>query len=190
MTQARRRITLIILIACLTPITTIQASESQQAISTIKKMIGFIRYKKNEKALRYIGVQQISQFMLGKNYTKITPAQKTKFHWQVGKFIELRAFPQAYKYFKDIDLSFDKPKIKGRKAQVKSSLLYAGSEQMIFTWVLTKVGNKYLVTDFLNEKGVSSMKTNRDRQVLPLYKKQGMPGVLDRFDKLIKKLEN
>jgi ABC-type transporter MlaC component len=66
----------------------------------------------------------------------------------------------------------------GDKARVQSSVVYAGSERLTFSWVLTRVGDNYVITDFLDEKGTSTMQTNKDRQVQPTLKAKGIPGLL------------
>ena len=185
----RHSITILLAMALAMPTFAQEKDKSQEAISTIKKMIGYIRYKKNEKALESLGMDQISAYLLDKYYAKTKPADKQKFKALVAEYISLRAFPLAYKYFKDIDLSFDKPQAQeDGRIHVKSSLLYAGSERLTFTWILADVEGSLLMVDFLNEKNVSSMKNSRDKQIIPVYEKRGMKGLLGLLEKQVEKL--
>lgn len=178
-----------ILFALFALIAPLSAQENEQGqIQTIKKMTGFIRYGRDDRAVASIGAEQISRYLLGSHYDHITPEQQTKFQENLKEIIKLRGFPLAMKYFKDIDISYDQPVENGDQSKVRSSILYAGSERIVFTWVLTKVGDTYLITDFLNERGESSMQKSRDQQILPLFQQRGITGVLDSMQTMIRGL--
>ncbi|HNJ32846.1 MAG TPA: ABC transporter substrate-binding protein [Leptospiraceae bacterium] len=169
----------------------IHAEEESEArvIAPIKKLIGSVRYSEKastpaekktleDRALEYIGSAQMADFLLGDFSAKATPEQKEKFASQIREYTRYKAFPLVNKYFKDIDLTYEPPVINGDKARVQSSVVYAGSERLTFSWVLTRVGDNYVITDFLDEKGTSTMQTNKDRQVQPTLKAKGIPGLL------------
>ncbi len=167
-----------------------EPAQAPDAVSTLKKMIGFIRYGKDDRALAFVGAEQIARYLLTPaNYDRATPQQKERFIGLLKEYIQLKAFPLALKYFKDIDLSYDQPVVTGDQHRIRSSLLYAGSEQIVFTWVLTKVGNDYFVTDFLNERNESSMQRSRDQQVLVLYRQSGMDGVNNQLQTIVNSLK-
>lgn len=165
-----------------------EVQEGEKAIATVRKLIASVRLKANEKALGFVGLEQMCGYLLDKDYDKLTPEQKQKFQKLLGEYIELRAFPLAIQYIGKVDLSYDKPVFKENKVHVKSSVVYRGSERLVFTWVLTKVGENYLITDFLTIKGNSSLETSRDKQVQPVYKKQGAEGLLKTLEAAVKKL--
>lgn len=164
------------------------AADGTAALTSVKKLVGFIRYEKNDKALEQVGLDAISEFLMGSYYTKATPEQKSRVSDLMGEYIELQAFPLALKYFKDIDLAYDEPKEQGKDVHIRSTLLYAGSERVVFTWVLTEVGGEWVVTDFLDERGVSSMKASRDKQIQPVLKKSGVDGLIAQLEKVVAKL--
>ncbi|WP_061223815.1 hypothetical protein [Leptospira weilii] len=147
-------------------------SDEEQIVSTVKKLIGFIRYKKNDKAIVLIHVKQFSNQLL-KSFGKIGDSDRKEFEEAIGEFIVHRSFPIAYKYFDKIDINYEKPTIKGDNATLASSIIWNGSERIIFSWILTKIEGVWYVTDFLNE-GKYASETNRVKSVDPSIKKNGI----------------
>lgn len=162
-------------------------TDTKAALSAVKKLVGFIRFEKNDLALKQVGLVPISRFLMGSYYDRATPEQQTRFQTLLGEYVELRAFPLALKYFKDIDLSYEEPVIKGRQVLIRSSLLYAGSEQVMFTWVLEQHDGQYTIVDILDNGGKSSILTNRDKQIQPVLKKNGVAGLLTQMEKVVAK---
>lgn len=160
-----------------------------KSLAATKKLIGFIRYEKSDQAMALIGIDAMSRYLLGATYAQAKPEDLQKFKSLLGEYVRLKAFPLALKYFKDVDLSYDQPVVKGKESRIKSSLMYGGSEQIVFTWVLTEENGAYVVTDFLDTKGVSSMQTNRDKQIQPLLQKKGLIGVNAALEKLVADLK-
>lgn len=187
----------IALLVCLLPAMLFaQEDAEQKVLAPIKKMIGSVRYSDKAKtpeerksledrALENIGSAQMAQFLLGPYADKVTAEQKKRFADQIREYTRYKAFPLVIKYFKDIDITYQPPIITGDTAKVLASVVYAGSERLSFTFVLTKVGDSFVMTDFLNDKGVSSMLVNRDNQVQPTLKTQGMPGLLTVMDRAV-----
>ncbi|ALO26691.1 MULTISPECIES: hypothetical protein [Leptospira] len=147
-------------------------SDEEQIVSTVKKLIGFIRYKKNDKAIVLIHVKQFSNQLL-KSSGKIGDSDRKEFEEAIGEFIVHRSFPIAYKYFDKIDINYEKPIIKGDNATLASSIIWSGSERITFSWILTKIEGAWYVTDFLNE-GKYASETNRVKSVDPSIKKNGI----------------
>ncbi|MCG6192923.1 toluene tolerance protein [Leptospira sp. FAT2] len=147
-------------------------SDEEQITSTVKKLIGFIRYKKNDKAIAIINVKQFTNQLL-KSSGKIADADRKEFEDAIQEFIIHRSFPIAHKYFDKIDINYEKPVIKGDNATLASSIIWNGSERITFSWILMKIEGTWFVTDFLNE-GKYASETNRVKSVEPSLKKNGM----------------
>nr|WP_232380574.1 ABC transporter substrate-binding protein [Leptospira ainlahdjerensis] len=147
-------------------------SDEELISSTVKKLIGFIRYKKNEKAIAIIHVKQFSNQLL-KSSGKIADADRKEFEEAISDFIVHRSFPIAHKYFDKIDINYEKPVIKGENATLASSIIWNGSERITFSWILSKIDGTWYVTDFLNE-GKYASETNRTKSVDPSIKKNGI----------------
>ncbi|MCG6167497.1 toluene tolerance protein [Leptospira sanjuanensis] len=147
-------------------------SDEEQIASTVKKLIGFIRYKKNDKAIAIINVKQFTNQLL-KSSGKIADADRKEFEDAIQEFIIHRSFPIAHKYFDKIDINYEKPVIKGDNATLASSIIWNGSERITFSWILMKIEGTWFVTDFLNE-GKYASETNRVKSVEPSLKKNGM----------------
>ncbi|MCE9596370.1 MAG: ABC transporter substrate-binding protein [Spirochaetia bacterium] len=173
-----------------------QEETEQKVLAPIKRLIGNVRYSDKAKtpaervaledrALESIGSMQMAEFLLGDFAKRATPDQKDKFSKQLREYIRYKAFPLVHKYFKDIDLTYEPPVINGDQARVQSSVVYSGSERLTFSWILTKVGENYVITDFLNEKQASSMQVNKEAQVQPTLKTKGIPGLLSVMDSAV-----
>lgn len=185
---------LLVLAICLFSISIHAQEETEQKVlAPIKRLIGNVRYSDKAKtpadrialedrALESIGSLQMAEFLLGDSAKRATPEQKEKFAKQIREYTRYKAFPLVSKYFKDIDLTYEPPVLNGDQARVQSSVVYSGSERLTFSWVLQKVGENYVITDFLNDKGTSSMQTNKDAQVQPTLKAKGIPGLLSVMD--------
>ncbi|MBL8019782.1 MAG: ABC transporter substrate-binding protein [Leptospirales bacterium] len=173
-----------------------QEEAEQKVLAPIKRLIGNVRYSDKAKtladrialedrALESIGSTQMAEFLMGDYAKTATPAQKEKFAKQIREYTRYKAFPLIHKYFKDIDLTYEPPVINGDQARVQSSVVYSGSERLTFSWILTKVGENYVITDFLNDKNTSSMQSNKVGQVQPTLKEKGVPGLLSVMDNAV-----
>ncbi|ASV07143.1 toluene tolerance protein [Leptospira interrogans] len=147
-------------------------SDEEQIVSTVKKLIGFIRYKKNDKAIALIHVKQFSNQLL-KSSGKIGESDRKEFEEAISEFIIHRSFPIAHKYFDKIDINYEKPILKGDNATLASSIIWSGSERITFSWILMKIEGSWYVTDFLNE-GKYASETNRVKSIDPSIKKNGV----------------
>ncbi|EMS82232.1 toluene tolerance protein Ttg2D [Leptospira noguchii str. Hook] len=147
-------------------------SDEEQIVSAVKKLIGFIRYKKNDKAIVLIHVKQFSNQLL-KSSGKIGDSDRKEFEEAISEFIIHRSFPIAHKYFDKIDINYEKPVLKGDNATLASSIIWNGSERITFSWILMKIEGNWYVTDFLNE-GKYASETNRVKSIDPSIKKNGI----------------
>lgn len=166
-------------------------ADGSQALVMVKKLVGYVKFSEKkpefaDKALENVGSADISKYLLGSYAAKATPAQDTRFQGLIRDYLKVRAFPESLRYIKDVDLSYSDPVVKGDTVSITSSLLYAGSEKLIFTWVVTKKGDQYYLTDFLDAAGTSAMLNSRDKQIIPLIKKRGIDGMLDTMQNVIK----
>ncbi len=171
----------------------LQAAPGDEAVTNIKRMVGYIRYSETkpefaQKAMEFVGIEEMTKMLLGSSYARAKPQELDDFRAKLAEYIQLKAFPVAIKYFKDIDISYGEPVVKGNQISVKSSIVYAGSERIEFTWVSTQLKDKIVLTDFLDEKGTSVMKANRDGQIQPLLRKGGMKTLLAQFEKILRSL--
>jgi len=153
---------------------------AKESLTTVKKMINFIRYKKNESAIKLIDIETFSKSLLQEEYETLSEEQKKKFQDTIQNYIISKSFPLALKYFQKIDLTYEKPILKGKEVEIPASLLYQGSEKVQFSWILAEKNGTYLVKDFLTEKKLAS-EVNR-KQILPIFKQKG-------FEELIRQIE-
>lgn len=181
------------LIFLVSPLGAAQAAVSakdKNVLKPIKIMLNYSLRKQDDKALKYIHLDAMSQYLLGEHFAKATSDQKTRFAYLLGENIKYRGFPLIVKYFKSVDVPLDTPKYqKDQKAVVHSTIIWSGSERTQFDWVMIpEKGSKYKVFDVLNAKGESSMEKNKVR-VQKMIEKEGIEGMLKRFEKQVEKLK-
>lgn len=150
-------------------------SAEDQALASAKKLVGLIRYKKNDKALALIHLEKFSGKLVGN--TKLTETERKEFEEAVAEYITNKAFPLALKYFDKIDLTYDKPAIEGKQARIASAILYKGSDQVKFAWILEEVSGAWYITDFEIEGRLAS-ETNRTKSIEPSIKKNGVKATI------------
>lgn len=165
-------------------------ADDHPAVAAVRRLVGFIRYERDDRALQLVNMQALAQQLLGAEYSRTPPEKRARFEELLSEYIRLNAFPQARGYFKDIDISYGAPAITGGRVRIPSSIAYLGSERARFSWVLEQTAGRYQVVDFLNAQGVSSMQSSRDRQIQPLLRQGGIDLVLEKLNALVEELRN
>lgn len=155
------------------------ANPSKDPTPTIKKMIGFIRYKKNTNALSLIDTELYSANLLKGEYENLSEDQKKDFEEAIKLYIENKSFPVALKYFDKVDLTYEKPIPRGNLIEVPSSILYDGSQRIKFSWILNEKNGNFLISDFMIEDKLTS-DTNREK-LFAVLKKDGYPKMLEKL---------
>ena len=143
-------------------------------LSTAKKLVGYIRFKKNDQAIALIDTKTFSKNLLLNHWEKIDPKDQADFEEAMKGYIKAKSFPIALQYFDKIDINYEKVKMKGSEAELPASILYKGSEKITFSWVFTEKNGTYLVSDFLLAEGKLASEVNRVKQIEPTYEKKGM----------------
>ncbi|MBK8398652.1 MAG: ABC transporter substrate-binding protein [Leptospiraceae bacterium] len=143
-------------------------------IPTAKKLVGYIRFKKNDQAVALIDTRTFSKNLLGQHWEKIDPKDQIEFEETMKDYIKKRSFPNALQYFNKIDISYEKPKVKGGEAELPASILYQGSEKITFSWIFTEKDGKFLISDFLDPEGRLATTLYGETQIRPTYEKKGI----------------
>jgi ABC-type transporter MlaC component len=180
-----KKISILLILISISASSLLAQAGSKDPVETVKKMVGAIRYKKNQKALTFIDTEIFSKNLLKGEYESLKPEEKKDFENAVKEFISHKSFATAHHYFHKIDMNYEKPIITGKEARVPSSILHNGSEKIQFSWILFEKDGKYLVTDFFSEGKLAS-ETTRTEQVIPLLKKEGIAKVIEAIKKAAK----
>nr|WP_232224659.1 ABC transporter substrate-binding protein [Leptospira fainei] len=159
------------------------ASPEESSLSTVKKLVGFIRYKKNDKALALINVGRFSELLIGT--AKFSSTERKEFEDAIAEYIVNKAFPIAVKYFDKIDITYEKPILKDKRIRIGSSILYKGSDQVSFAWILSEIDGNWYITDFETE-GKLATDINRTKNIEPSLKKNGVKGTIALVQKAAK----
>ena len=155
------------------PASTLLANEAT-LIPTVKKLVGYIRFKKNDQAIALIDTKTFSKNLLGNHWDKIENKEQIEFEEAMKDYIKNRSFPNALQYFDKIDINYEKAKVKGSEAELPASILYKGSEKITFSWIFTEKDGKFLVSDFLDSEGRLATTLYGEKQIRPTYEKKGM----------------
>ncbi len=152
----------------------VSTADESTLIPTAKKLVGYIRFKKNDQALALIDTKTFSKNLLLNHWDKIDPKDQLEFEEAMKEYIKNKSFPMALQYFDKIDINYEKAKVKGKEAELPASILYKGSEKITFSWIFTETNGKFLVSDFLLAEGKLASEVNRVKQMEPTYEKKGM----------------
>ncbi len=164
------------------------SAETAEVEKTVRNTITLARQGRQQDALQNVGVESISKYLLGDEYARITSDQREKFQSLIREFVSKRALPQAMTLLKNRDadnIGFEPARKDGSRVYLPSSL--PGTDLKV-TWVLQKEGRKFVITDFLDHHGESSMQRSRDKQIMPLYEKKGMDGLLETLARAVDRM--
>lgn len=161
--------------------------------STIKRLIGAVRYKRDSTALSTFAGAEQAEFLAGSYWAKATDAQKTEFVSLFHQMFASIAFPRIRQNFEKLEtILYDKPTVRGDKATLGSTIVIlhpVKKQEIVATYDLIKKDGKWLVVD-VTVKGDKSMLTNiRDEQVQKLLAKGGWDHVLELMRKRVAKAQ-
>lgn len=133
-----------------------------------------------EKILPNFNFEKVSRMVLGKNWTKATPEQKTAFQ-QEFKTLLLRTYATALSKYKNQVIEYKPLRMEdgASNATVKTSILQEGGQPIAVDYALEKKADDWKVYDIVIE-GVSLV-TNYRSQFAQEIRQNGL-------DSLIKKL--
>jgi phospholipid transport system substrate-binding protein len=133
-----------------------------------------------EKILPNFNFEKVSRLVLGKNWTKATPEQKTAFQSEF-KTLLLRTYATALSKYKNQTIEFKPLRISDSdtNANVKTLILQPGGQPIAVDYSLEKQGDTWKVYDIVIE--AVSLVTNYRSQFAQEIRQNGL-------DSLIKKL--
>jgi len=167
-------------------------AKTTQYQKPVKMLIGSIRYKKDDLALKMLALDAMTAGLNKSHWAKMSDAQKKAFKQNLSTLLKKLSFAKARDLFKHLDaILYDEPEVKGDRAKIKSTIVvhrnYKKTE-MVITWTLLKKGKKWLVLDTVMA-GDSTMEGLREDQVDPLVKEGGVKGLLKAMEDKIKSLK-
>ena len=166
----------------------VMASDSTDVSTTIKTILNSIRYGKHDNAIKLVDIESVSKTLMGKNWDKMSPAEKSEFMKNIEILIRKISFPEGEKLFKHLDtVKYGKPVIKGSKARCKATIVvykdYKKEENAI-DFELVKINGQWKVVEmYILEEGVFD--GIYQDEIKPVLKKGGIPAVLDAVRKKV-----
>jgi phospholipid transport system substrate-binding protein len=148
----------------------------------VRTLINAVRYHKDALALTHLDGEAQARTLLGAEWDKATPAQRTQFVTLFHELFAAMAFPRLREDFVHLETAvYEKAEVKGDAAELGSTLviLHPMKKQEIrVRYRLVRVKAWKLVD--VTVLGDKSMLTNiRDDQVAPILKEGGLPHLLD-----------
>jgi phospholipid transport system substrate-binding protein len=133
-----------------------------------------------EKIVPNFNFDKVSRLVLGKNWTKATPEQKTAFQGEF-KTLLIRTYATALSKYKNQTIEYPPLKMAdgAKSAQVKTNIIQQGGQPIAVNYTLEKQADTWKVYDIVIE-GVSLV-TNYRGQFAQEIRQNGL-------DSLIKKL--
>lgn len=160
----------------------------------IKRLIGAVRYNKDDLALAQLDGEAQGAFLLEKAWVTATAEQKAAFVRDFHAMFSAIAFPRIRKNFEKLEtVLYDPPAIKGDQATIASTIVILHplkKQEIRATYDMHKVGGEWKVVD-VTVKGDKSMLTNiRNDQIRPILAEGGVTKLLDLLAKRVAQLRS
>ena len=148
----------------------------------VRTLINAVRYNKDTLALTFLDGEQQARMLLGPEWDKAAPAQRTDFVTLFHELFAAMAFPRLREDFVHLETAvYEKADVKGDGAELGSTLviLHPMKKQEIRVRYRLARAKAWKLVD-VTVLGDKSMLTNiRDDQVAPILKEGGLPHLLD-----------
>lgn len=169
-----------------TPAPAPAAPAAQAAVNPVEKpirtLIGAVRFGKFPMALATLDGETQGKLLLGDDWAKGTPAQRTEFIKLFHAVFAKQALPKIQKNFEHLEsMVYDAPEIAGDTASIKSvvTILHAMKKQELkLKYKMQKVGADWKVVD-VAVLGDSMIKSIREDQIVPIMKEGGWNKLLE-----------
>lgn len=150
---------------------------------TLKILIGAIRYKKDDLALKQLALPEMSQVLMGESWSTMQTSEKDAFLGDLATLLKGMCFPRGRDIFQYLDAVFYAPAtFSEHEAHCKSTVVVhreLKKTEIVIDWVLhQQAGGAWRVVD-TKMLGESTAEGIREDQVLPLLKEGGVAKVLE-----------
>jgi len=164
-----------------------------EVVSPLKRVVGSVRYGRDQAALKYFDGEAQGKLLLGPSWDKATAAQRTEFVQLFETLFAKMAFPKVRANFEHLEsILYDEPKVDGDKATVDSTILILHplkKQELKVKYLLTHEKAGWKVVD-VTVLGDSTLGGIRDEQVKPILQESGMDGLLKIMRAKAKELES
>ncbi len=162
----------------------------------VKMLIGAIRYKKDDLALKLLALEEMTRQLCLHHLTRMSPAQKKEFEQHLGALLQKISFVKARELFAHIDaILYDPPSYKpgtgDRELLLRSTIVVHRAykkQELVLTWTLIKGKKGWLILDVTTAK-VSTLESLREEQIDPLVKEGGVALLLKKMREKLAELK-
>lgn len=157
------------------------ASADKEVPKVLKRLIGAIRYGKNDLAAKQVAFKPMSERLMGSAWAKMKPAEQAEFVKSLEELIRGLSFKKGHEMFKHLDaVLYDPVRLEGKEAKCKSTIVvhrnYKKTE-IVIDYVLVQANGGWQVVDLVM-LGESTIEGLREGQILPLLEEGGPATVL------------
>lgn len=135
-----------------------QLLDTIKAIQDEDKPLGEKEAKRNEslkdKANSLVDISWLSRWTLGKYWDKRTEVERKDFRELFGKIFKNVAYPKTGKFFRGLEITFDREKIKKDKAVISTVITHKKEGEIEVEYKLKSSNGKWLIYDVVMD-GVS-----------------------------------
>lgn len=110
--------------------------------------------KFKEEANSLVDIQGLSRWSLGEYWDQRSKEEKKQFEELFGKIFKNVAYPKSGKFFRDLEVAFDREKTKGEEASISTTITHRKEGEIEIEYKLRPVNGKWLIYDVIMD-GVS-----------------------------------
>ncbi|MBI5184174.1 MAG: ABC transporter substrate-binding protein [Nitrospinae bacterium] len=110
--------------------------------------------KLKDEANSLVDIQGLSRWSLGEYWDQRSKEEKKQFEELFGKIFKNVAYPKSGKFFRDLEVAFDREKTKGEEASISTTITHRKEGEIEIEYKLRPVNGKWLIYDVIMD-GVS-----------------------------------
>lgn len=110
--------------------------------------------KLKDEANSLVDIQGLSRWSLGEYWDQRSKEEKKQFEELFGKIFKNVAYPKSGKFFRDLEVAFDREKTKGEEASISTTITHRKEGEIEIEYRLRPVNGKWLIYDVIMD-GVS-----------------------------------
>lgn len=110
--------------------------------------------KLKDEANSLVDIQGLSRWSLGEYWDQRSKEEKKQFEELFGKIFKNVAYPKSGKFFRDLEVAFDREKTKGEEASISTTITHSKEGEIEIEYKLKSVNGKWLIYDVIMD-GVS-----------------------------------
>jgi phospholipid transport system substrate-binding protein len=168
------------------------ATEPQRAVESLLDAMAVLGRKdapraEQEAARRAatgaLDMPGIARFVLGKNWSTLTPKQRERFMATFERLLERRAFPKAGSFFEDVEMSFEDTRPGEGTARIVTAAQSPEEGRVEIEYLVRSLPGGPRIEDVILDG--ASLRLNLRSQILKVLQKDGFEALLTKMQEKI-----